>query len=434
MNEAYKKLHDLVHETYLVPDKGYLKLLCAAIIANRLDMDPFWLFIVGGSSAGKSEFLNMMSDLTDAYFVSAVTSKTFISGMKKSGQETSLLMRIKNGTLLLKDFTSILSMHQEERKEVMGQFREIYDGKMVKHFGTGQTVHWEGHIGLIAAVTTAIHVARELYASMGERFVMYAPEMPERLAVARKAIENTASIREIRLQLRVLMKEYLDETIGVPHHLYPIPDYFKEEMLELADFSTRARSTVERDWRSSAKEITFVHAIEMPMRFSSQLYTLAHAFCIMNEDHVLAELDKNIIYKIALDSITATKRKALQELTRYEKATTAGLAVRLNYPTATVRRWLEDLNALEMVDRIKSSRADEWRILEKYRKIVNRFEGIQPTTLTLTEQNAVAPLDEVYLHRSQEIDPEEIFADKTTPAQSPDDDPDAPLPTSDSDW
>lgn len=376
-----------MHETYLIKDEGIIRLLCAIIIVNRLPLEPVWLFLVAPSGGGKTEFIRALFEVTGVYQLSSLTSNTFISGMKRTGKETSLLFRIgSRGTILIKDFTSILNIHQDERRDIMGQLREIYDGSYTKHFGTGDSITWKGHIGLVAGVTTVIHVVRELYAAMGERFVMYSPVLPERMDIAERAMRNAEELEDKRKEIAEAMRMYLDEEIGVPTAIPKPPEDLFQEIKELAEFSTRARSPVERNWKGN-QEITYVHIPEAPTRFGQQLLNLARALMILGQGS-LQNIDRHILHKIALDSITSTRRQTLQELTRYEKVSTTGLANKLGYPTDTSRRWLEDLTALGMVNRQMIGKEYHWTIKDNYRKVVERFEGIKPTDITLDFEEA----------------------------------------------
>src|SRR3990167_5437867 len=139
-----KKLQVAVAKVYLVADPYAVKFLVANMISHKLGMDPVWSVLVAPSGGGKSEFINMLSACRDVYPLSTLTSHTFISGMKKTGQDTSFLLKIKdknkenNGIITFKDMTSLLSENQEDRSAIMGQLREIYDGKYNKAFGTGE--------------------------------------------------------------------------------------------------------------------------------------------------------------------------------------------------------------------------------------------------------------------------------------------------------
>lgn len=77
------------------------------------------------------------------------------------------------GFLILKDFTSVLSMNPDSRAELLAALREIYDGDYSRFFGSDGGTHseWHGRIGLIAAVTPEIERHRRVITSMGDRFL-----------------------------------------------------------------------------------------------------------------------------------------------------------------------------------------------------------------------------------------------------------------------
>ena len=108
--------------------------------------------------------------LSEGALLSASPKKGAVKGatgglLRKIGDE---------GLLVIKDFTSILSMDRNMRGAVLAALREIYDGRWERNVGTdgGQTLTWEGRITVIAAVTTAWDAAHGVIASMGDRFVI----------------------------------------------------------------------------------------------------------------------------------------------------------------------------------------------------------------------------------------------------------------------
>src|SRR3990167_4515917 len=174
-----KKLQSLFEGVYLIKDQYILKMLLAGVISQRLPSDPVWFIIVASSSSGKTEFINAISNCDGVVPLSTLTPKTFVSGVKLAGgKEASLLLNLNKGTdmegdgiLAFKDLTSLLSERHEDRSVIMGQLREIYDGKYSKSFGTGQTVDWKGKITIIAGSTYAIHQLKQAYSALGERFL-----------------------------------------------------------------------------------------------------------------------------------------------------------------------------------------------------------------------------------------------------------------------
>ena len=383
-------LKDEVSKVYLVNDPYIVKFLAAQMITHKLTNDPAWAVIVGASGAGKSEFINMLSKCNNTYPISTLTSHTFISGAKRGTGETSLLLKIEDeqgkhsGIITFKDLTSLLSENKDDRSVIMAQLREIYDGKYSKQFGTGEKVEWAGKITVVAGATYAIHSLRQSYTAMGERFVFYNLIAPDRKEAARRTMNNQAQgdMMARRDNLSDLMRQYIEVFIKIPEKIPPIPHELQEEVLDLAELATRARSETERNWRSPQMEITEVHPPEMPTRFAGVLMTYLLALMIINWNETgkfeIFDEDKKILNKISLDSITKSKRIAMQELAKYDWLETAAIATKINMPTPTIRRWLEDLNALGVADRIKGTgpKGDKWRIIERYRQIMIKFEDL----------------------------------------------------------
>ena len=149
----FSDLQKEFEKTFLFKDTGVLRLMCATVIANQMDLDPVWLFLVASSSGGKSELISSLNDIEVEghnliFPISDLTSNTFASGQKRTGKETSLLFKMPSGSIMtFKDFTSILSKNREARAEIVGQLREIYDKEYTKRTGTGDDIVWRGKLG-----------------------------------------------------------------------------------------------------------------------------------------------------------------------------------------------------------------------------------------------------------------------------------------------
>lgn len=382
-----KKLVDLFNSVYLIEDKNIVKMLLATLTSQYLPGDPVWIMIVAPSGGAKSEFINSIALCPNVFPLSTLTANTFISGQRptKDNPEPSLLFQIGSGIITFKDFTSVLSERQDDRAIIMAQLREIYDGKYTKSFGTGKSRSWTGKLTVIAGTTYAIHSKKAQYTSMGERFLFYNMIQPERIEAADKAMENQADgkINEKRASIAEAVRKYVMETYEVPPELPRISAEYRKEILLLAELSTRARSDVERNWRSPQQEITEVYPPEMPTRVATQLQNFSISLSSLNWNETgksdMSQEDFNIINKFTLDSVSKSRRTAMQELARYEMITTSGLATKLGFPTNSVRRWLEDLVALEIAERYKGigNRGDKWNILPRYRDIISKFDNIR---------------------------------------------------------
>ena len=100
--------------------------------------------------------------------------------------------------------------------------------------------------------------------------------------------------------------------------------------------------------------------------------------------------DFEMLYKFCFDSIPGKKRKVLQVCAKYEVVDTAAVAIQMNLPTNTVRRWLEDYNALEIIDRTKGggNKGDKWSIKPDYRDTIAKFEHVEVKGGEYTENDA----------------------------------------------
>lgn len=395
-------LMEEVEKVFLVVDKGMVKMVVSTIISNRMDLDPVWLLLVAPPSGGKTEMISAISGLEFVFPISDLTVNTFASGQKKTGKETSLLLKMNNGIMAFKDFTSVLSKNKDARKEIMGQLREIFDGEYVKRTGTGDDITWRGKIGAIAGATEIIYRHLEEMSAMGDRFIMYNIKQPDRLEVARRALSNSGDMHEMREHLKAcftnLVNHVIDKLDNEEEMLMDVT--MKEELLTVADFATRVRSAVMTDFKSGL--VDFVPAPEMPGRVTSQLYTLGCGFIAMNKSNpqlplnhpahkgTLTDDEKKLLFKTAFDSIPRTRRDIIMPLAKHRPGvSTVGLATMLDLPTDSVKKYLQQVNALGVCTRTKSSgpQGDTWKMPEKYRKIIKQIEDfkIEDTMLISTD-------------------------------------------------
>ena len=393
--DTLEELEEEIKKVYLVKDPYLVRLLLALVVAHFLPTDPAWVVIIAASGGGKSEFINMLNEICwtpkgsnveqKVHPLSTLTAKTFVSGFKNREKAPSLLTQISNGILSFKDLTSLLSEHRDDRAVVMAQLREIWDGRYNKRFGTGEEVSWKGKISIIAGATYAIHALKQAYTAMGERFIFYNIISPERKEAAEKTMDNQAEgkMAEHRNHLTKLFTSLAKKVLAViPDKLPELEKELKKDIISLAELTTRARSDVERNWRSPMQEITEVHPPEEPTRFAGSLQGIIHALEVIEyfktQKFELSKSGIDLIKKLALDSIPRMRRVVMQELSRYDVIQTAGLAVKIGLPTNSVRRYLEDLVALEIADREKGkgNEGDRWNIKPLYRELIMKFEGI----------------------------------------------------------
>ena len=419
----------------LLEDRGVVRVVIASTIANQMEGNdsPTWLMLVSASSSGKSEILDSLLDLkADAagtidliYPISDLTTNSFASAYNSgAGQTGSLLdlMPNKGAIMVFKDFTTLLSKGKDAQHAIMSQLREIYDGSYVKRTGTVD-IKWTGRLGAIAGVTEFIYESDEKMSAMGSRWVMYDVKQPNRMDVARRKLDNRyASVTETqkKLEIRGAVCEYITAAkefmLMEDDAVFRLNKEQEENLMRVANLSTIARSGVLKNFQEN--KIIFVPSPEMPMRMLDQLISIGKAMVLMNQmdgiKNGLSELDMTILYDIALASIPKKRRMAMQVLTKFKLGvSTKGVSDYTHYPTQTVRMWLEELTALNLVKRVQTVDHMKWILREEWRDVMAKFEGI------IVEDKEYVPADD----EDEEFNAfAETFSDQGTDWSEEDDD------------
>lgn len=358
----FATLEQTIHKWLLINDKGLIRVLIGTVLANKLQADPVWLFIVAAPGGTKTELIRGLNKIENIYPISDLTPQTFLSGEKEK-KSASLLLRLPFGTIFTyKDFTTVLTMHRDKQQAIISQLREIFDGLYRKEFGTGETKDWKGKIGFIAGVTTVIDRHHEIYSVLGERFVQYRPNQPDRIALAKKAISNSGSEELMRKEIQNAIADYI-AGVKIPEEKITAPDWLIDRVAHLANFVAKARSGIIREGYHT-REIEQIPDPELPTRLPKQLITLASAFSLMSNNQ-FTEDDYALIYKIGLDSIPTKKRLVIEVLVKLDEyIETSEVAIFIGYPTNTTRRILEDLQGLQLVDKQSKWKgtSDGWKI------------------------------------------------------------------------
>ena len=204
-----KDVESIFGKHLLLKDTMVIRVTLATVFANKLQGDPLWLLIIAPPASAKTEIITALSGLPEIFPLSILTARTLVSGMIGEPEEKTCLIKRLNGKILaLKDFTSVITMHHDQRSEVLGQLREIYDGRYRKCFGTGQDTKWEGKLGIIAGVTPIIDTHYAIFQMLGERFIQFRIEAPHPVDMALKGMDNSGKEREIRKELEDAVKNF----------------------------------------------------------------------------------------------------------------------------------------------------------------------------------------------------------------------------------
>jgi hypothetical protein len=365
-----------------LPDPGALHVILATIAANRAEGDPVWTLIVGPPGGGKTELLAPFNRQPDVHPAATLTEAALLSGTPKRERATSsrggLLRTIGEfGIIVLKDFTSVLSMNRDARAALLAALREVYDGSWTRHVGTdgGLTLSWTGKVGMVAGCTPTIDSHHAVMASMGERFVLYRLPRIDAEAQSKRALNHLGGEAKARKALADAVAAVLDSA-DVRELNRRADEATVDRLVSLSTLAVRGRSAVERDGHT--REIVLIPEPEAPARLAVALLRILNGLRAVGEADATAW---RLVTRCALDSMPVARRMALEFLVgRVDASTTSAVAERFGYPTTTMRRTLEDLEAHGLAGRRSQGpgRADLWQATEWARQ---RWPATAPETL-----------------------------------------------------
>jgi hypothetical protein len=378
----------------LMPDMGGLRFALAILAGHRIGGDPLWGLLVAPPSGTKTEIIRALEAVPGVYPLSELTARTFASGLEVGKRETSLLPRLTDHILTLKDFTTVLTMHREERQAILAQLREIYDGRFDKVWGTGKELHWRGRLGFIAGVTPIIDLHHAVHQVLGERFILCRLAPPDRRTMAIRALRGRGHEEQMRGELRDVVSRFIASiNIDTPPSL---PAAYEGRLAALADFVSRARSGVVRE--RSSHDLSLAPEPEAPARLAKQLANLTVGHAIIRSADVEAT-DYAFTYRVALDCLPQIRLQVIDTLegaTTY--ITTSQVSAKIGYPTITARRTLEDLAALGIVAVSKADtrgQADNWQLTEEARELLDIATGaLSSESEPDMEMDSVSPTSE----------------------------------------
>ena len=348
--------------------KDAIVLAAATILCSQTPGVSVWLFLVGPSGCGKSLTLEAFHTVDSTFYQTSITRASLVSGFTGGGEDPSLLDRIVNQCLVIRDWTTQFSKAPQAQTELVGLLREGYDGEIDQSFGSGAIRKQHGQFGILAGVTSKIHIQQD--SDVGERFIKYQMMNTSQgqdallLHALRKANlpvtqhgadqNNPLSIR------RAATKAWLGPIIGYRKKTgmsdIPISPEQEAKFVAITQWVIHCRALVERDTEGNP---TYEPSTESGMRLIQQLARIAPSIAaVMGKHEVDSEVMK-LVGRIAWSTATGTKREVLALVTHQGSVTVKQAHRALDVAPNTVRRYLEDLRLLDALERTKDSNLKE---------------------------------------------------------------------------
>ena len=327
-----------------------LDVVLAVAAVEQLGGDPLWLMVISGPGNYNNETVGALIG-AGAHVTSTISSEGALlsgtSSKERAKDATGGLLRKvgARGLIVIKDFTSILSMNRDSRATVLGALREVYDGRWERNVGTdgGRTLTWEGRLVVVAASTTSYDTAHAVIAAMGDRFAVVRMDSTKgRTAAGRQALLNVDHETEMRAELAEVTGKLLaqiepDEAV--------LTDDTMDDLLTAADLVTLARTAVETDFKG---EPLTAHAPEMPTRFAKMLGQVvrgARAIGMSQERALEAAL------RVARDSIPPDRLTLLEYVRENPGTSTRGAAKGTHRAHTSTDRALGALELIGLIEK-----------------------------------------------------------------------------------
>jgi hypothetical protein len=357
--------------------------------------DPVWLLVIDGPSGGKTEMVMPLDALPDVHLCALLTEASLLSGTSRKERAENatggVLRQVGDrGVILMKDFTSVLSMQRDTRAQTLAALREVHDGSWSRPVGTdgGLILRWAGKCAVIAGCTEAWDTAYVAVSMMGDRFLCVRPQHDSRTKFGRRASAGAGDELEVRAELARTVRALFNTPSVLPA---PVPD--EDLLVDVADLVTLARSPIQRDGRG---ELVLVYAPEMPGRFVKALIGLWKGLTALGCD---TETAWRVVMRTAFDSMPRIRRRVLEVLAEAgDWKETGPIRNTARLPLSTTKRALEDLHAHELLEREETEggpKGDRWSLTGFYLDVWQRGHTPPvPRPLDISEQQAESVSDD----------------------------------------
>lgn len=310
------------------PDPLYLVL--GTIAGNMMKGSPIWLVLIGAPSSGRTIMLETLANLAPKYEKGEKGPKPgvhIVGAIKGPGallSATSMNERTKESTggllqyigprgiIVMKDFTSMLSMAKESLGETISALREAFDGRYSRPVGSdgGRHIEWRGRLGFLAASTPAIDRHSAAIGDLGERWVYYRYLETDGYGETIKALgvrDPEAMMNELRGHVQNFV-EALE--LDWNEERRDLDMFEKNKLYAMSSLICAARSGVPRD-PYQGNEVTDIAAKEAPPRIAQELGQL-----YLGLERIGLETNESwrLVGKVALDSVRQLRMATLLAL------------------------------------------------------------------------------------------------------------------------
>jgi hypothetical protein len=302
--------------------------------------DPLFVMLVGPSSAGKTTILSLTKDI--AVTLDSPTLPGILA--QEGGQRVGVLAKVgARGTIVIPDFSTILSLHPGAKEGVLAAFRRIADGDYSRTM-YGKDVTWQGKATVFAACTSAIDAQPNYNSELGTRFIYM--RLNPKTATERVWLPNRRSITGVnglRGQIKTLLNQATPRAKSVI-----FKDSFTDFLKTCAEVTAIGRVSVPR--HSYNHEVLGTWEVEEPYRVYWALEELARCLIAMGDDEATAGA---LCARVARDTMPTLRRSIIKAVSDdISPLTNAEISKVVKTNRNVVYRGVEDLEMSGLLTRL----------------------------------------------------------------------------------
>lgn len=365
---SYRNLCEAYAKALNLNDMPFLEIQILVFLSHFLPGDPFWLFVIGPPGVGKTTILETFGG-THTQFLSFITPKSLISGIKlKNGKTAGILPEINNKVVICKDMSII--MEHAARDQILSQLRDVYDGHISGGFGSGAGIIEERvRITFIGASTNTIDAYSNIFGILGERFLKLRSRIVPQ-SVLDNVVKMIGEEEATRYRLMDSFNTFVNSLDVGKAGLMPVPPGQYNQIYRLSEIVGILRSEVKHDYRTDM--VAYMPHPEVGSRIQKQFIRL------LQIQHLLTGTwDMTNIYRLSNDALTPFRLRVLLALcTSIDRTSSSGelfsyrtyvsdsvdaISESTQLPVINVRRELNDLLFLNVVE-LQKGKPDRWRL------------------------------------------------------------------------
>ena len=331
-----KELYKVYRKWFQIEDTNRIDVVLATALSQKLKDDPLWLILVGPSGDMKSGQLTALLNYKPVQPIHNLTSKALVNGYRDKDKYPDLAPSLHDKIVIFPDMAQLLKLPTNEKGEVWGQLRDLYDGLAGKVSGQGANKRYSGlFVTLLGASTNAIDGQLLIHQDLGTReliYRVYGSENKEK--VMNKCLDNVNQKKEMDKEMKTITNNFLENAVIKDIKL---SEDVITKLKEIAIYTTQMRATGEFDRNSELRGKVYP---EEPTRIIKQLKRMF--ICLMSLDEYYRE-DKalEIIKHVARSSAFQNRILIMDYLWKHHKLTSKSIyeiSTALKLGRSTIKR------------------------------------------------------------------------------------------------